>query len=178
VPRPAPAPFSPAAATWVGQQAATGPAAGNGTVAGLRATAAPADETARPVSDWLVIGGSTLAIVSFVLPWATNGVIGVNGIGYTAQWGLANVGHLLLIAAAAVLLLLHARSVPVPGWIRSSVLPLAIGGLLAGLAFAYYARPFGGGSGVAVLLAGAVLLLVGGLLASRPGRNATGASTV
>ena len=117
-------------------------------------------------------------MVSFVLPWATDGVLGSNGIGYTAQWGLANGGHLLLIAAAAIVLLLHLGSSPVPGWVRSSVLPLAVGGLLAGLAFAYYARPFGGGSGVAVLLAGAVLLLVGGLLASRPGRNATGGSTV
>lgn len=178
VPRPAPAPFSPAAATWAAQLAATPPPTGNGSIAGLRATAAPTEDTGRPISDWLVIGGSTLAIVSFVLPWATDGVLGSRGIGYTAQWGLANVGHLLLIAAAAVLLLLHVRSVPVPGWIRSSVLPLATGGLLAGLAFAYYARPFGGGAGVAVLLAGAVLLLVGGLLASRPRRNASGPPTV
>ena len=178
VPRPAPAPFSPAAATWAAQQASTPPAAGNGSIAGLRATDAPTDDTGRSLSEWLVIGGSTLAIVSFVLPWATDGVLGSNGIGYTAQWGLANIGHLLLIAAAGVVLLLHLGSRPVPSWIRSSVLPLAVGGLLAGLAFAYYARPFGGGSGVAVLLAGAVLLLVGGLLASRPARNATGASTV
>ncbi|MGZ8502653.1 MAG: hypothetical protein ACXWW6_07355 [Candidatus Limnocylindrales bacterium] len=178
VPGPAPAPFSPAAATWTAQQASTPPAAANGSTAGLRADAAPIGDTGRSLSEWLVIGGSTLAMISFILPWATDGVLGSNGVGYTAQWGLANGGHLLLIAAAAVVLLLHLGSRPVPGWIRSSALPLAVGGLLAGLAFAYYARPFGGGSGVAVLLAGAVLLLVGGLLASRPGRNATGASTV
>jgi hypothetical protein len=176
-PRPAPAPFSPAATIWAAQQASTTPATGNGSFAGLQ-PAAPTDDTGRPLSDWLVIGGSTLAIVSFILPWASDGVLGSKGIGYTAQWGLANGGHLLLIAAAAVILVFHLGSLPLPGWIRSGVLPLAIGGLLAGLAFAYYARPFGGGSGVAVLLAGAVLLLAGGLLASRPKRNATGASTV
>jgi hypothetical protein len=170
-----PAPFSPAAATWAAQQGSTAPVAGSGSIAGPRATPA---EAARSLSDWLVVGGSTLAIISFVLPWATDGVLGTNGIGYTAQWGLANGGHLVLVAAAAVVLLFQAGSAPVARWIRSAVLPLAVGGLLAGLAFAYYARPFGGGTGVAVLLAGAVLLLVGGLLASRPERNATGAPTV
>ena len=177
-PRPAPAPFSPAAATWAAQQTAIPSYGGDGSIAGLRANTIQTSDTVRSVSDWLVVGGSILAMVSFVLPWATDGVLGSNGIGYTAQWGLANGGHLLLIAAAAIVLLLHLGSSPVPGWVRSSALPLAVGGLLAGLAFAYYARPFGGGSGVAVLLAGAVLLLVGGLLASRPGRNATGGSTV
>ena len=173
-----PAPFSPAAATWAAQQAMSPPGASNGTIPAQRGTTAPTEDTGRSIAEWLVIGGSTLAIVSFVLPWATDGVLGSNGIGYTAQWGLANGGHLLLVAAAAIVLLLHLGSAPVPAWIRTSVLPVAVGGLLAGVAFAYYARPFGGGTGVAVLLAGAVLMLVGGLLASRPGRNATGASTV
>ncbi len=133
---------------------------------------------ARRMSDWLVIGGSTLAIVSFVLPWATDGVLGSRGVGYTAEWGLANLGHVLLIAAVIVVLGLHLVENPVPGWIRSGVLPIGVGGLLAGLAFAYYARPFGGGTGVAVLLAGAVLLLVGGVAASRPERNEVSGPTV
>jgi Flp pilus assembly protein TadB len=154
------------------------PSASNGTIAAGRGTTAQAGDTGRSIAEWLVIGGSTLAIVSFVLPWATDGVLGSNGIGYTAQWGLANGGHLVLIVATSILLLLHLGSTPVPGWIRTSVLPLAVGGLLAGLAFAYYARPFGGGTGVAVLLAGAVLLLVGGVAASRPGRNVAGVSSV
>jgi hypothetical protein len=174
----APAPFSPAAASWTAQQAFTSPDVGHGSNVAPRVGAVPTDDTGRSLSDWLVIGGATLAIVSFVLPWATDGVLGSNGIGYTAQWGLANGGHLILIVAAALVLLLHLGSSPVPGWFRSGVVPLAVGGVLAGLAFAYYARPYGGGGGVAVLLAGAVLLLAGGLLASRPRRNATGAPTV
>jgi hypothetical protein len=173
---PAPVPSS-AAPTWKAPAWSPG-ATRIGSIAGPRAADVSTEDTGRPLPDWLILGGSTLAIVSFVLPWATDGVLGSNGIGYTAQWGLANGGYVALIAAAAVLLVLHVASTPLPGWIRSGVLPLAIGGLLAGLAFAYYARPFGGGTGVAVLLAGAVLLLVGGLLASRPGRNATDASTV
>ena len=60
-------------------------------------------------------------------------------------------------------LLLHAVDNPVPDWFRSGALPLLVGGILAGLAFAYYARPAGGGAGVAVLLAGALVLIGGGL---------------
>jgi hypothetical protein len=134
--------------------------------------------TARRMSDWLVIGGASLAIVSFVLPWATDGVLGSSGTGYTSTWGLANLGHLLLIVAAAAVLVVHLLESPIPRWIRSGVLPIATGGLLSGLAFAYYARPFGGGAGVAVLLAGGVLLVAGGVVASRPERNEASASTV
>ncbi len=156
-----------------GTNAGHGPAVAATSVAAVTST-----PTVRRMSDWLVIGGATLAIVSFVLPWATDGVLGSRGTGYTSDWGLANLGHLLLIVAVATVLVLHLVENPVPGWIRSGILPIAVGGLLAGLAFAYYARPVGGGTGVAVLLAGAVLLLVGGVAASRPERNEASAPTV
>ena len=181
-PAPAPAWPDPFRATvpgtaYAGYPANGHPANGASAVAGA-SVADQSGATARRMSDWLVIGGSTLAIVSFVLPWATDGVLGSRGVGYTAEWGLANLGHLLLIAAAAGILILHLVETPVPGWIRSGVLPIAVGGLLAGLAFAYYAGPFGGGTGVAVLLAGAVLLLVGGIAASRPERHEVAPPTV
>jgi len=142
------------------------------------AVVASAGGTTRRLADWLVIGGSTLVLVSFVLPWATNGVIGAVGNGYTSDWGLANPGHLLLLVAAGALLVLELVDGPVPAWFRSGVLPLVVGGLMAGLAFAYYARPAGGGAGVAVMLAGALVLIGGGLLASRPERNAAGGPSV
>ncbi len=137
----------------------------------------------RSLSDWLIIGGAILAIVSFLLPWATDGLISDRRVdstnaGYLANWGLANPGHLLLIALAGAVLILHLVANRVPAWFRSSVLPLLVGGILGGLAFAYYARPAGGGAGVAVLLAGAVVLVVGGVLAGRPARNAEGTSSV
>ncbi len=195
VDRPAPPPSSKAQATnpratasvaptWPGQlpltaTAGTTSAAGPGSVSTPAATAVSVDgATARRMSDWLVIGGASLAIFSFVLPWATDGVIGSSGTGYSSTWGLANLGHLLLILAAAAVLVVHLVDSPIPHWIRSGVLPIAVGGLLSGLAFAYYARPFGGGAGVAVLLAGGVLLVAGGVAASRPERNEASASTV
>jgi hypothetical protein len=182
-----PRPASPAAApSWPPAlpAMAAGTAGGNGASAhaasdpAAPAVVAPTGGTARRLADWLVIGGSTLVLVSFVLPWATNGVIGAVGNGYTSDWGLANPGHLLLVVAAAALLILELVDGPLPGWFRSGVLPLVVGGLMAGLAFAYYARPAGGGAGVAVMLAGALVLIAGGLLASRPERNATAGPSV
>ena len=150
-----------------------------GALVASAATAPAADAaTGRGLSDWLALGGSVLVIISFVLPWATDGVIGSRGTGFTADWGLANPGHLILIVATIAVLVLQVVDNPVPVWVRSAALPLIVGGILTGLAFAYYARPSGGGSGVAVLLAGALLLLVSGVLASRPQRNGAGAPTV
>ena len=133
---------------------------------GRRGMALPAE-----LAEWLSIGGSVLVIVSFVLPWATDGVIGSRGSGYTSDWGLANPGHLVLILATLTILVLHIVPNRVPRWVRSGVLPLLVGGVLLGLAFAYYARPFGGGTGVAVELAGALVLVGGGLLGIPPERN-------
>ena len=177
----APPPATPAWPAAPGSSVPAPSSGGNGASTMTAAAATPAaseQATARRVADWLIIGGSVLAIVSFLLPWATDGVIGSFGTGFTADWGLANPGHLLLIAAVVAILLLHAFENPVPDWFRSGALPLLVGGVLAGLAFAYYARPAGGGAGVAVLLAGAVVLIVGGMLASRPERHGSGAPTV
>lgn len=132
----------------------------------------------RELPDWLAIAGSALAIASFPLPWATDGVIGASGIGYFANWGLANPGHLLLVLAALVVLVLSVFPNRLPGWIRTGVLPLVVGGVLLGLAFAYHARPFGGGTGVTVLLVAALVLLIGGLVGVRPGRNESGPPSV
>ena len=184
---PVPSRAAPTPAAWSGAIRALPPdpaAGGNGSsnAASRGLVAAPAAESeavgSRRLTDWLTIGGSVLVIVSFFLPWATDGVIGSLGSGFTANWGLANPGHLVLIAAAAVILILHAFTNTIPTWFRSGVLPLLVGGILAGLAFAYYARPAGGGAGVAVMLAGALVLIGGGMLACRPERHATGASRV
>jgi hypothetical protein len=125
----------------------------------------------RELPDWLVVGGSTLAIASFILPWATDGVIGSQGSGYTATWGLANPGHLLLILAAAAVIALVVLPNRVPDWIRAVVAPLVLGAVFVGLAFAYLARPVGGGAGVTLALLGASATLVGGALGARAGRS-------
>jgi len=119
----------------------------------------------------LVIGGCLVGTFSFLLPWATNGVIGASGIGYFAMWGLANPGHLLLALGLIGLLGVQLMSDRIPAWVRVGVLPLVAGGVLMGLAFAYFARPFGGGSGVTFLLAAATSLLAGGLLGIRPAQS-------
>lgn len=130
-----------------------------------------ADAIPAEAATWLVISGCLVATFSFLLPWATNGVIGASGIGYLAMWGLANPGHLML--ALGLIGLLGVQLIPdrLPAWIRVGVLPLVAGGILMGLAFAYFARPFGGGTGVTFLLAAAAALLAGGLLGIRSARG-------
>ena len=164
---------------WPDPARLTGAAAGSSAAATVAAApAAAGDSSARGLADWLVIGGSVLALVSFLLPWATSGVIGSVGSGFTAEWGLANPGHLLMIVGILAVLVLQLMANPVPAWFRSAGLPILGGGILTGLAFAYFARPAGGGSGVAVLLAGALVMIGGGLLASRPERHGSGSPSV
>ena len=170
----APQPRPASSASVPGASAAPPPvASGAPSALGRFAVAIP-----HEVPDWLAIAGSVLAIASFLLPWATDGVIGASGIGYFANWGLANPGHLLLVLAAGVVLVLHVFPNRLPGWIRTGVLPLIVGGMLLGLAFAYHARPFGGGTGVTVLLVAALVLLIGGLVGVRPGRSESGQPSV
>ena len=119
---------------------------------------------------WLVLVGCVVATGSFLLPWATDGVIGASGSGYTSTWGLANPGYLLLMAASLSLLGLELTAVRVPAWIRQGLLPLVVGCTLIGVVFVYDARPYGGGTGVGALAVGALLLFVGGLIGVRPGR--------
>jgi hypothetical protein len=177
------APRAPAATTATSSARAIRPtpAAASALAHGVAAVPAPravapaahalARAASRELPDWLVVGGSTLAIASFILPWATDGVIGSRGSGYTATWGLANPGHLLLIVAAAAVIALNVLPNRVPAWIRSVVAPLVVGAVFVGLAFAYLARPFGGGEGVTLALLGAVTTLVGGALGARAGRD-------
>ena len=120
--------------------------------------------------NWLVLVGCVVAAGSFLLPWATDGVIGASGSGYTSTWGLANPGYLLLMAASLSLLGLELLAVRVPAWIRQGILPLVVGCVLIGVVFVYDARPYGGGTGVSALAVGALLLFVGGLIGVRPGR--------
>ena len=128
------------------------------------------DSVASHSVNWLVLVGCVVATGSFLLPWATDGVIGASGSGFTSTWGLANPGYLLLMAASLSLLGLELTAVRVPAWIRQGLLPLVVGCTLIGVVFVYDARPYGGGTGVGALAVGALLLFVGGLIGVRPGR--------
>jgi hypothetical protein len=120
---------------------------------------------------WLAIAGAAIGAVSFLMPWSRDGVIGAVGSSYFDRWGLANVGYLPLVVAALLLLAVNGVPNPIPVWIRAGMAPFAIGGILLGLDWAYQTRPYSDGLGVTLLLVGALVLMVGGLLGVRAGRH-------
>ncbi len=120
---------------------------------------------------WLAIAGSAIAAVSFLMPWSRDGVIGAAGSGYFDRWGLANPGYLPLVVIALVLLAVNGVPTRIPSWIRAGLAPLAIGGILFGLDWAYQTRPYSDGLGVTLLLVSALVLMIGGLIGVRAGRH-------
>ena len=120
---------------------------------------------------WLAIAGSAIAAVSFLMPWSRDGVIGAVGSGYFDRWGLANPGYLPLVVITLVLLGVNGVPNPIASWIRAGLAPLAIGGILFGLDWAYQTRPYSDGLGVTLLLVSALVLMIGGLIGVRAGRH-------
>ncbi len=105
------------------------------------------------------------------MPWSRDGVIGAVGSGYFDRWGLANAGYLPLVVVALGLLVVNGVPNPVSSWIRAGLAPLAIGGILFGLDWAYQTRPYSDGLGVTLLLVSALVLMIGGLIGVRAGRH-------
>jgi hypothetical protein len=122
----------------------------------------------EPAASWLVLVGSALGLVAFLLPWSPNGVIGSPGdAGYLGRWGLANAAYGLVMAAAFGCLAVQVLETRLPAVLRDGILPLALGGFLLGLAWTYVAGPFGADLGVQATILGGVLLVVGGSLGVR-----------
>ena len=120
---------------------------------------------------WLVVAGGALASVSFLLPWATQLVIGGTlDRGYFGRWGLASPAAILLLLAALATFVLGIVPNPIPAWLRTGLLPLTLGGVLLGLVWAYLVGPFGAAIGVWTVAFGAALFLLGGILALHPWR--------
>jgi len=140
--------------------------------AGLAARAAGISiQAPTELPGWLAIAGSAIAAVSFLMPWSRDGVIGAVGSGYFDRWGLANAGYLPLVVIALALLVINGLPTPIPSWIRAGLAPLAIGGILFGLDWAYQTRPYSDGLGVTLLLVSALVLMIGGLIGVRSGRH-------
>ncbi|MEO8469416.1 MAG: hypothetical protein ABI573_07075 [Chloroflexota bacterium] len=114
------------------------------------------------VSGWLVMVGSTVAAVSFLLPWAP-GIVD-----YTSSWGLSSLSNLPILAVLVVIVILAILPNGVSPWIRSAVLPLIGGSVFLGLLWPYVIGDFGAVFGSIVGAAGAVVLIVGGILAVAP----------
>ena len=140
------------------------PATAGTAVAGAR----PAIDAARVVeaAGWLVVVGSAMAVLGFLLPWSV-AVIGASGsAGYLDHWGLASPSHVLVIAGLLAVLALGVVQTPIPAWLRTGILGLGLGGLLLGLTWPYVLGPLGADIGVLVTGLGGLALVIGGGVAS------------
>ncbi len=121
----------------------------------------------------LVAVGAALNIVAFVMPWISDrGVVvgGAPGSGYFATWGLAAVGNILPFLLAWASLVVAIFPTRLPRYATLGLLPVFLGGFLAGVAWTNLVAVPGIGIGLWALAAGALLLLAGGLLDLRAGR--------
>lgn len=122
--------------------------------------------------------GASIAGLGLLLPWAEI-VIGSSSIGgFLDQWGLAGPGHpliLLLLVAVGALAVARERFPDVFG---AGTAAIVLGSVLLGLVFPYVMGPYHETIGVYVTGAGAVVMIVGGLLARVTPRHAEAVETV
>jgi hypothetical protein len=117
--------------------------------------------------------GAALTIVAFVMPWVSDrGVVigGAPGSGYFATWGLAAVGNFLPFLLAWTSLVVAIFPNRLPRYATLGLLPVFLGGFLAGVAWTNLVALPGIGIGLWALATGALLLLAGGLVDLRAGR--------
>jgi hypothetical protein len=128
------------------------------------------------VAGWIVAGGSAIAAVSFLLPWAQVGVSGTRlDPDYFGRWGLANPSYLLLVAAAVAMFLVTTIPNRLPVVARTIALPILLGGIFLGLAWSYATGTYGTGPGVDAMSFGAILIVAGGMVELRgPGKDVPG----
>jgi len=120
--------------------------------------------------------GSGLSALGLVLPWV-NTLPGANPLaGYLDRWGLAGPGLWLVFVGLIVLASIAGSSGRTASW-PIGLASIATGAFLVGLVWPYVIGGFGRSIGVGVVLAGAIVLAVGGLL-DRRGRHDDGDATV
>ena len=180
-------PAAPARA-WAGTNGAAA-AAASGAAAVVSDGVAPTDATgprfagldqatAQEWAGWLAVGGTALALIGFVLPWAAT-MIGSPGIDYTDRWGLAGPGHPFVVLGLLAVLALALLRNPVPIWLRIGLPGVILGTLLLGLVWPYlWSDVLGTTLGVYITALGAVLLLLSGMVALVSDRHAEAARPV
>jgi hypothetical protein len=115
--------------------------------------------------------GAALAGLGLILPWAEIVIGSASMGGFLDQWGLAAPGHpivLLLLIGVGALAVAHERW---PVRVGAGTSAIVLGSVVIGLAFPYVMGPFREAVGVYVTVAGAVVMIIGGLLARAAQRH-------
>jgi len=158
-----------AAAGWAAPSPASPAAAAPGHATATVQTRIGTIDPARfaEIAGWFVIVGATMAVLGFLLPWSSV-VIGAAGRGgsYLDTWGIASPTHVVVLAMTMIVLALGIVRTPVPVWVRSGVLPLALGSLLIGLVWPYQVGPLGADVGILVVALGGLAMAMGGVVGS------------
>src|SRR4029079_469729 len=122
------------------------------------------------VSRHLIAAGGAIAGLGFLLPWASE--IPGNGLGgaYWSRWGLAGPGHWLIVLGLMAIVGLAIASGRDSRLARVPIGPLAVvaAAILIGLLWPYLFGVFERFVGVWLVLAGTLVLGIGGLLGLRP----------
>ncbi|HUQ78248.1 MAG TPA: hypothetical protein VM427_05185 [Patescibacteria group bacterium] len=129
------------------------------TVRRLRGSFDLAGDTTRAV----IAIGAAIGAIGFLLPWAN--VLAGAGLlgGYFTQWGLAGPGHWIALTLLVALVGVALAGPATARWpVGLGVVSLAA--LLAGMLWPYLFGFLGRSIGIWVVLAGAIVLAVGGVL--------------
>ena len=124
-----------------------------------------ADDTSRSV----IAVGAAVAAIGFLLPWAN--VLAGAGLlgGYFTQWGLAGPGHWIALTLLVATVGIALAGSPTARW-PVGLGAIALAALLVGMMWPYLFGYLGRSIGIWVVLAGAIVLVVGGGL-DRLGRH-------
>lgn len=123
-----------------------------------------------------VAAGAGLSALGLLLPWV-NTLPGANPLaGYLDRWGLAGPGIWLVFAGLVAMTAIAGSSGRTASW-PVGLASLVTGAFLGGLVWPYVIGGFGRSIGIWVVLVGAAVLVVGGLL-DRRSRHDRGDATV
>ncbi|HZM72609.1 MAG TPA: hypothetical protein VFC71_04475 [Candidatus Polarisedimenticolia bacterium] len=108
---------------------------------------------------WLVAAGGGLATISFVLPWIDR------PDSYFSAWGLGDISNLPIFLIAFGVTALAVLPSRLADWLRHGMLGLAVGSFILGITWHRLVGATGSQLGVILEATGALLLLIGGILA-------------
>jgi len=116
--------------------------------------------------------GAGITAFGFILPWAEI-VIGSRSVGsYLDEWGLAGPGHVIVLLAVLGIAAASIVAARLPRWVGLALPAVSLAFLLLGLAWPYVFGPFRTAIGVYVVVVGALVLILGGLLDRATRRHA------
>jgi hypothetical protein len=116
--------------------------------------------------------GAGITAFGFILPWAEI-VIGSRSVGsYLDEWGLAGPGHVIVLLAVLGIAAASIVAARLPRWLGLALPAVSLAFLLLGLAWPYVFGPFRTAIGVYVVVVGALVLILGGLLDRATRRHA------